>query len=99
VITSKCLHFLSRSLGYETNPPVPIDNKVILGEAWPAFKKLIGKHNNSSHHPMPGVWWDKADSWSGYNRYMTAINCWTDARGWTTTQLESTIFQEYYPYR
>jgi len=99
VITSKCLHFLSRSLGYETNPPVPIDNKVILGEVWPVFKKLIAKEITPSDSPMPGAWWDKADSWRSYNRYMTAINCWADTRGWTTTQLESTIFQEYYPYR
>ena len=98
VITSKCLHFLARSLGYETNPPVPIDNKVILDEVWPAFRKLINKHGISSDHPMPGGWWDKSVSWDAYNRYMTAINCWADAKGWTTTQLENTVFQEYYPY-
>jgi hypothetical protein len=98
VITSKCLHFLVRSLGYETNPPVPIDNKVILGEVWPTFKKLINKHRGSSDHPMPYGWGDMSMSWTSYNRYMTAINCWADAKGWTTTQVESTIFQEYYPY-
>ena len=97
VITSKCLHFLARSLGYEANPPVPIDNKVIFGEVWPAFKRLINKHGRPSDYPMPGVWWDNSDSWTGYNRYMTAINCWADAKGWTTTQMECTLFQEYYP--
>ena len=97
VITSKCLHFLARSLGYESNPPVPLDNKVILNEVWPAFKKMINQHKSSSNYPMPGIWWDYSVSWSGYNRYMTAINCWANAVGWTTTQLENTLFEEYYP--
>ena len=48
VITSKCLHFLARSLGFETNPPVPLDNKVILDEVWPTFKKLIDKYGIST---------------------------------------------------
>ena len=98
VITSKCLHFLARSLGYGTNSPVPIDNKVIHREVWPTFKKLVSKHRSSSDCTMPYAWGDNSTSWAGYNRYMTAINCWADAKGWTTTQVESTIFQEYYPY-
>lgn len=97
VVVSKCLHFLARSLGYETNPPVPIDNKVILGEVWPTFRKLINKDRRFSNYPMPGIWWDHSASWDGYNRYMTAINCWSNVVGWTTTQMECTIFQEYYP--
>jgi len=99
VITSKSLHFLARSLGYETNPPVPLDNKVFLGEVWPTFVKQISSHVNPSGYPKPEPWWDKSASWGGYNRYMTAINCWADERGWTTTQLECTLFQAYYPTR
>jgi hypothetical protein len=76
---------------------VPIDNKVIIEEVWPTFKKLINKRRDSSDYPMPGIWWDNSAAWSSYNRYMTAINCWAKAKGWRTTQLECTLFQEYYP--
>lgn len=97
VITSKCLHFLARSLGYAANPPVPIDNKVILRRVWPTFEKMITNKFNQAADKFPEEWWDKSNSWSSYNRYMTAINCWASSIGWTTTELESTIFQEYYP--
>lgn len=97
VITSKCLHFLARSLGYSSNPPVPIDNKVIIKRVWPAFEKMIISNFNKSADKFPDTWWDNSTSWSAYNRYMTAINCWALNKGWTTTQLENTIFQEYYP--
>jgi hypothetical protein len=99
VITSKCLHFLARSLGYETNPPVPIDNKVLLEEVWPTFKKAINDDFRLGVDTMPQKWGDKSSSWEAYNRYMTTINCWAQMRGWTTTQLENTIFEEYYPRR
>lgn len=37
---------------------------------------------------------------AAYNRYMTDILCTADKRGsWTTTQLENTIFEEYYPHQ
>lgn len=97
VATSKCLHFLARSLGYETNPPVPIDNKVFLDEVWPTFNKMISRFQDSSNNPMPKNWWDDSFSWNAYNRYMTAISCWSNDKGWTTTQLENTLFVEYYP--
>jgi hypothetical protein len=97
VATSKCLHFLARSLEYETNPPVPIDNKVFIDEVWPIFKKMIVGSQNSSSKPIPKNWWDDSSSWNAYNRYMTAINCWSNRIGWTTTQLENTLFEEYYP--
>jgi hypothetical protein len=97
VATSKCLHFLARSLGYETNPPIPIDNKVFIDEVWPTFKKMIDKSEDSNKNPMPKNWWDYSSSWNAYNRYMTAMNCWSIAKGWTTTQLENTLFVEYYP--
>ena len=97
VITSKTLHFLARSLGYETNPPVPIDNKVILDEVWPAFRKTVKKERMLGIDVMPEGWWDRVSSWQPYNRYMTAISCWANLMGWTTTQVENTIFQEYYP--
>ena len=97
VITSKTLHFLARSLGYESNPPVPIDNKVILDEVWPAFRKTVKKERILGIDVMPEGWWDRVSSWQPYNRYMTAINSWAHLKGWTTTQIENTLFQEYYP--
>lgn len=95
IATSKCLHFLARSFNYD-NPPVPLDNTVILGEVWPAFRDLVKDHSES-FHPAPKPWWDDHYSWNAYNRYMTAILCWADHKGWTTTQLENTLFEEYYP--
>ncbi len=95
VITSKCLHFLTRSLGYEENPPVPIDNKVILEKVWLEFENRIRSHSSSDTVPLPGRWRSIGSSWSTYNRYMTAINCWSEIKGWTTTEVENTLFIEY----
>jgi hypothetical protein len=95
VIASKCLHFLTRSLGYETNPPVPIDNKVIIKEVWPTFKKQIKSEFSLGIDVMPQGWWEYLSTFKSYNRYMTAINIWADLKGWTTTQLENTIYKEF----
>ena len=95
VMISKCLHFLARSLGYETNPPVPIDNKVILEKVWPKFKGMIKNQRTLGDPPICQGWRSHNASWDAYNRYMTAINCWSNLKGWTTTQLENTIFGEY----
>ena len=86
VMTSKTLHFLCRALGFEQDPPVPIDNAVILAYVWPGFRINI----------PPG---QRPQDWSGktfaaYCRYMTAILEWADIKGWSTTELESTIFAE-----
>lgn len=97
VVTSKCLHFLARSLGYSTDPHVPIDNKVIIKRVWPTYEKMIINNFDKTTEKFPDEWWDNSTSWSTYNRYMTAINCWASNKGWTTIQLENSIFQEYYP--
>lgn len=95
VISSKCLHFLSRSLGYETNPPVPIDNKMIIEKVWPTFKKQVKGEFILGIDVIPKGWWEYSSSFKSYNRYMTAINVWADLKGWTTTQMENTIYKEY----
>lgn len=87
VISSKMLHFFCRSLGYTTNAPAAIDNAVILRKVWPAFKQQLPEHF-------------RLESWSGkpfqnYSRYMTAIIEWADALGWTTTDVETTLFAKY----
>ncbi len=95
VIASKCLHFVARSLNYNENPPVPIDNAVILQNVWPKFEKAITDvRRTTSDPPVCQNWEDTSDSWNAYNRYMTAIIVWANDRGWTTTQLENTIFAE-----
>lgn len=96
VITSKCLHFLVRSLDYEINPPVPIDNTVIIKKVWPKFKELVKGQRISGDPSMYEGWWSYDASWDAYNRYMTAINCWSKLKGWTTTQIENTIFKVFY---
>ena len=86
VLASKTLHFLCRALGFEQNPPVAIDNAVILNKVWPTWRHLV-----------PPVL--TLGGWNGtseaYLRYMTAILIWAEARGWTTTEMEATIFEEY----
>ncbi|MGD0214279.1 MAG: hypothetical protein ABSB87_13700 [Terriglobales bacterium] len=86
VMTSKTLHFLCRALGFEQDPPVPIDNAVILAYVWPGFRINVPP----SQRPLD--WSGK--SFAAYCRYMTAILEWSDIKSWSTTELESTIFAE-----
>lgn len=87
VITSKVLHFMCRSLGFQNNPPVAIDNGVILKNVWPIFK------NNIPYGLRPRSW--RGNSLTAYLRYMTAIIEWASMRNWTTTEIETTLFNEY----
>jgi hypothetical protein len=41
VLISKVLHFLSLALGFDHDPPVPIDGAVIRQRVWPAFRDSI----------------------------------------------------------
>jgi len=92
VITSKVLHFLSRALGHEDNPPVPIDNKVILNRVWPVFRERFQR--SLARHLWPENWQD--NSFAAYNRYMTLILVLKDLHsGWTTTNVENTLFSLY----
>lgn len=92
VITSKVLHFLARSCGYEENPPVPFDNAVTwnLLRAW--FFSSIALKRQGQYPPLPQTWWDNDNSWESYNRYMTAIICWAEQRGWHTTDVDASVF-------
>jgi hypothetical protein len=85
VMSAKTLHFLCRALGFTNDPPVPIDNKVILGNVWPKFIGAIPIGQ------QPSDW--AGNSIDAYLRYMTAILTWRQ-RGWTTTDTEATIFTE-----
>jgi hypothetical protein len=88
VIASKTLHFLCRALlTDDPHPPVPIDGAVIRNKVWPCFRQAIPPQNR------PGDW--EGNSLEAYYRYMTAIRTWAEARQWTTTQMEATIFEEY----
>jgi hypothetical protein len=87
VMTSKTLHFLCRAIGFNQDPPVPIDNKVILERVWPTFVESIPVNQR------PRNW--SGNSLDAYNRYMTAVLIWAEQRQWTTTQTEATIFDEY----
>jgi len=89
VITSKTLHFMCRALGFDKDPPVAIDNKIILKRVWPALTRSV------KASAKPSSW---ANGLSGYKRYMTFINylrcnCYPD---WSNTQIESTLFIVFY---
>jgi len=87
VMASKTLHFLCRSLGFEQNPPVALDNAVIRRKCWVRFYYSI------AGVPHPDDW--QGNSFTAYCRYMTAIITWANQRNWTTTQMEATIFREF----
>ncbi len=87
VMASKAFHFLCRSLGYNHNPPVPIDGAVIRERLWPLFRYSM----SSGHHL--GNW--EGDQFDAYCRYMTAIRTWADQRHWTTVQMEATIYEHF----
>ncbi len=89
VMASKTLHFLCRSLGFEDDPPVPIDNKVIRQIVWPKFRSSVPQGQRPAS-------WD-GSNFAAYCRYMTAVLTWAGQRGWTTTQMENAIFDEYLP--
>jgi hypothetical protein len=90
VITSKTLHFLCRALGFNENPPVPIDGGVILKYVWPGFRIGIPPAQR------PGDW--EGNTFTAYCRYMTAILAWAQMKQppWTTTEVEATIYEEHY---
>jgi len=88
VMASKTLHFLCRSIGFEQNPPVPIDGKIIVKKVWPDFWKHKGELS-------PDRWRQNGYPFDAYNRYMTAIQNWANQKQWTTTQVEATIFSKF----
>jgi len=87
VIASKTLHFLCRSLGFNSNPPVPVDNAIVRKKIWPDFVETLPRVNR------PKNW--QGNSLNAYLRYMSAINIWAKKRKWTTTQIEVTLFDDY----
>lgn len=89
VLISKTLHFLCLSLGFDHDPPVPIDGKVIRQTVWPAFVRPIPVSER------PRSW--NGDSLAAYNRYMTAILTWAARREWRTFDVERTICAEFEP--
>jgi hypothetical protein len=89
VLASKTLSFLARGLGFQQQPPVAIDGAVIRDRVWPAFI------SNIPPSQRPHDW--EGNSFGAYLRYMTAILIWARQRGWTTTELEATVFHEYRP--
>jgi len=95
VMASKTLHFMERGLGFEENPPVPIDNAVIMNLVWPWFSGAARVRASYLGRELPGAWRDKENSWEPYNRYMTAVNCWAHRKNWTTTAVETTLFSRF----
>lgn len=88
VITSKTLHFMCRGLGYDSDPPVAIDNAVILQRVWPAFVQPIPAGDR------PRDW--RGSGFDAYSRYMSAILAWAEKKDWQTTQVEATLFDAYH---
>lgn len=95
VITSKCLHFLVRSSVATANPPVAMDRAAIGGYLWPSFEKRMRflQINKPLVQPIANSW--DGNGFAAYNRYMTAINVWANLQKWTTTDIETTIFDGY----
>ncbi len=89
VLISKTLHFVCLSLGFDQDPPVPIDGTIVRQRVWPAFRDSI------PFGERPRNW--VGDSLEPYSRYMTAILVWAKQRGWSTAETERTIVLEFEP--
>lgn len=87
VLMSKTLHFVCLSLGFDDDPPVPIDGAVIRQRVWPSFR------NSIPFRERPADW--GGDSFEAYSRYMSAILMWADQRHWSTAEVERTISLEF----
>jgi hypothetical protein len=87
VLISKTLHFLCLSLGFEHDPPVPIDGAVVRQRVWPAFRDPI------PFAERPGNW--NGDTFEPYSRYMSAILMWANQRQWSTAETERTLCLEF----
>lgn len=83
VMTSKTLHFLGRSLGFEQNAPVALDGGRIRKRIWPLFSGSLALNKR------PNDW--EGRSFQAYSRYMTAVLTWAQQKGWTTSQTEATL--------
>jgi len=97
VPASKFLHFAARSSGFTANPPVPLDNAVFMEGVWPSWKDDLQwsrrRDPTLARMQLPGTW--RGRSWGAYCRYMTAISVWAAQRGWTTTEVENTLYKDY----
>lgn len=89
VLTSKTLHFICCSLGFEDDPAVPIDGAVIRQKVWPAFRDPI------PYHERPEGW--EGDSFEAYCRYMSAILTWAKMKNWNTAEVERTMSLQFQP--
>ncbi len=89
VLISKTLHFLCLSLGFDRDPPVPIDGAVVRQNVWPKFRDSVPVLERPAN-------WD-GDSFEAYSRYMTAILVWAEQRRWSTCDIERTICAEAQP--
>lgn len=89
VLISKTLHFLCLSLGFDHDPPVPVDGAVIRQRVWPRFRDSIPASER------PGDW--EGDTFEAYGRYMTAILAWANLWHWSTPEVERTICVEVQP--
>ncbi|MFA5779417.1 MAG: hypothetical protein WC947_04720 [Elusimicrobiota bacterium] len=94
VFISKVLHFLSRSAGFVNNPPVPIDNAIIFDRVWQNFiRRVEEKKKAGDKHDKPKSW--NSGGICGYLRYMTLINIWAKQKNWSTTDIETTLYQKF----
>ncbi|MCB1160163.1 MAG: hypothetical protein H7A25_21145 [Leptospiraceae bacterium] len=93
VMSSKYLHFLTRSMGYEQNHPVAIDNRAIIDGLWPALVRLFKEQGDTTRQlPKP---WNTDDSFETFNRYMTLINYWAELCSVPNIRVEVTLFMMY----
>lgn len=93
VMSSKLLHFLTRSLDY-TNVPVPIDRAHIIGKIAKAYRGKIKEiRNNYPGESIPKTW--GSSGYPNYISYMNTIIKWAEHYHISTTELESRIFNKY----
>lgn len=91
VMTSKLLHFLCRSLGYN-NVPAPIDGSRIIGKFKPHLRNFLIENMDAFDLNLTIIKdllsWDNND-YNSYLKYMGFILQWSDG---ATIEFESRLF-------
>lgn len=91
VMISKCLHFQARSAGLTGDVPVPVDGAMCVHWLWPQFKNEV----NASGFIWPRPAGINRNDFESYNRYLSAMKGWAQAKEISISDLEFALFARF----
>ena len=91
VMISKCLHFMCRALEIRGTIVVPIDHTMVRNRLWVAFGNFVRDNNQNWPRPSSVV----GTGYIGYQRYLTAMQEWSEKLGISNSQLEFNLFHAF----